>query len=62
MRIGPKKTKKILRENETLGNAATIEISTEKNIEIIKKNHRGNLEKRIHTTMLGNNTVRNTKE
>ena len=36
---GPKKTRKNLRENETLGNAATIEIDIEKNSNGYIKNY-----------------------
>lgn len=62
MRIGQKKTKKNLRENETIEYAETIEKSTKKNLMVIKRLISRNLENRTHSTMLGNNTVRNTKE
>ena len=51
MRIGPKKTKKNLRENETIEYAETIEKSTKKNLKTIKRLIKRNLENRIHITI-----------
>ena len=47
---GPKKTKKNLRENETIEYAETIEKSTKKNLMTIKRLIKRNLENRILIT------------
>ena len=48
---GRKKTKKSLRENETIDNAETIEKSTKKNLMVIKRLIRRVSENRIHITI-----------
>ena len=50
MRIGRKKTKKSLREKETIDNAETIEKSTKKNLMAIKRLIRSVSGNRIHIT------------
>lgn len=49
--IGLKKTKKNLREKETIDNAETIEKSTKKNLMVIKRLIRRVLGNRIHITI-----------
>ena len=51
VRIGRKKTKKSLRENETIDNAEIIEKSTKKNLMAIKRLIRRVLGNRIHITI-----------
>ena len=52
-----KKTKRNLRENETLDNAVTIEINTEKNILTISVNTNASIENATNITMAGFNGI-----